>query len=59
MESVRFLSCQITVKYEVQLRLLRLVIGQKISRHFFNQRERKPKPIAFFSAPCARFRRNC
>ena len=32
------------------LRLLRLVIGLKESRQFFNQREAKPKPIA----PCTR-----
>ena len=32
------------------LRLLRLVIGLKDSRQFFNQWEAKPKPIA----PCAR-----
>ena len=32
------------------LRLLRLVIGLKDSRHFFNQWEAKPKPIA----PCTR-----
>ena len=32
------------------LRLLRLVIGLKVSRQFFNQWEAKPKPIA----PCTR-----
>ena len=35
-----------TVESNYVLRLLRLVIGLKDSRQFFNQREAKPKPIA-------------
>ena len=39
-----------TVESNYVLRLLRLVIGLKESRQFFNQREAKPQPIA----PCTR-----
>ena len=37
-------------KVITRLGLLRLVIGSKISRSYFNQREAKPKPIPL----CAR-----
>ena len=40
------LECQEVIHVFFGFALLRLVIGLKISRHFLNQSEVKPKPIA-------------